>query len=443
MKKFSMSLFRNNKIFSKVFVGVILFNLTSKIVSFIKELFITNYIGITPKLDSYFISQNIYNIIINIVFVGISTCVIPLLLKIEKEHSQETQRKIIGKIFAVGILLNIGIAIGILAFSLLYLGRNQITFYSDEFYTIRLVVLLIPYMLFSFINLFYSALLSVRNYFFWSTMSTAVPSLITILLLILKLEIDQIYILVFGLILGSLVVSIILFFQCRKNNLGMIVNLDFAFDLKSFFKESFFMSSANSLTSVNSVIDQSMAFKIGSNNVSFIEYGNKLQSFFSGVIISSLNSVFTPYFSKLAFSNNYRETKKNLLKLALSLFLPAVLFSLVIAINSEYLVKILFMRGKFNFHNVQIVSRVLMYFMVGFPFYIAGILGVRMITSLGENRYLILLSFTNMSMNILFNLFFMSIMGVFGIALSTSFVYIINTIIIYVILFKLISKRTV
>jgi putative peptidoglycan lipid II flippase len=69
-----------------------------------------------------------------------------------------------------------------------------------------------------------------------------------------------------------------------------------------------------------------------------------------------------------------------------------------------------------------------------------GILGVRLLSSLGLNKIIMLISFLNLIVNIIGNFILMSYYGVAGIALSTSIVYIFSFVSVYISIFIYLSK---
>ncbi len=60
------------------------------------------------------------------------------------------------------------------------------------------------------------------------------------------------------------------------------------------------------------------------------------------------------------------------------------------------------------------------------PFYMVGIIVVRLLSSLRANRFLFFISGINLVLNVIFNVIFMKWWGVTGLALSTSAVYVIS-----------------
>jgi putative peptidoglycan lipid II flippase len=86
----------------------------------------------------------------------------------------------------------------------------------------------------------------------------------------------------------------------------------------------------------------------------------------------------------------------------------------------------LFQHGAFTAEDTQVVSRLQICFALHIPFYIAGMFLVRLISSMQANQFVMWVAGFSLIINIVLNYTFMKWIGVYGIALSTSFVYIFS-----------------
>jgi putative peptidoglycan lipid II flippase len=114
-----------------------------------------------------------------------------------------------------------------------------------------------------------------------------------------------------------------------------------------------------------------------------------------------------------------------------SIALVTIPLTLAMVLLSHPLIRILFQRGAFTAADTKVVGRVLAFLALQIPFYLAAQLGVRFISALKKNSVLTVISAVNMVLNVVFNLILMKYWGVAGIALSTSFVYMVACGLIY------------
>src|SRR5205814_1540824 len=103
-----------------------------------------------------------------------------------------------------------------------------------------------------------------------------------------------------------------------------------------------------------------------------------------------------------------------------------------LVILSHFVVGALYERGAFSSDDTSLVSGVQTMLALQIPFYLGGILLVRVVASLRANRILLWGSALNVCVNVALNWLFMSFMGVRGIALSTSIVYFISFVFVLI-----------
>jgi len=98
---------------------------------------------------------------------------------------------------------------------------------------------------------------------------------------------------------------------------------------------------------------------------------------------------------------------------------------------SEPMTRLLFERGTFTARDTGVVSSVATGLATQIPFFLVGIVGVRLLNAMGKSRSIMLICLVNMLVNVVANYVLMKYMGVSGIALSTSLVYLISCALIF------------
>jgi putative peptidoglycan lipid II flippase len=100
--------------------------------------------------------------------------------------------------------------------------------------------------------------------------------------------------------------------------------------------------------------------------------------------------------------------------------------TLALCFFSKPLVGLLFHGGAFTEQDVQLVGRVAALLCIQVPFYSIGVLYVRAISALKRNQILMWGTTISVVINVVLNYLFMKVLGLPGIALSTSAVYAIS-----------------
>jgi putative peptidoglycan lipid II flippase len=186
------------------------------------------------------------------------------------------------------------------------------------------------------------------------------------------------------------------------------------------------------------LVDQSMAAMLESGSVATLNYANKVVAMILGISSMAIGTAVLPHFSRLIASENWSEVRytfRTYTRLIIMVTIPA---TLILFYLSEPITKLLFERGAFTSQDTQLVAQTQAYYLLQLPFYVLGILGVRLISAMAKNKVLMHISFVNLIINIIGNYFFMQYLGVAGIALSTAIVYALSTGIVF---FYLTNKR--
>jgi putative peptidoglycan lipid II flippase len=180
------------------------------------------------------------------------------------------------------------------------------------------------------------------------------------------------------------------------------------------------------LMSGSSVIDQAMASWLGSGSVSALNYGNKIPAFLSSVGVTALGAAVLPHFSRLVAVGDHQALRHTLKTYARWILLISIPLTALFIASSEWLVRLVFQRGAFQAEDTLLVARIQQMYLLQVPFFVLGILGVRMLVALSKNHLLTIMAVVNLIVNVVGNLVFMRWFGVSGIALSTSVVYMVS-----------------
>jgi putative peptidoglycan lipid II flippase len=130
-----------------------------------------------------------------------------------------------------------------------------------------------------------------------------------------------------------------------------------------------------------------------------------------------------PSFSRLSANQDWAGLRHLLNTYTKLIALVTVPLTVVLIILSEPIIVTFFQSGAFTAQDAHLVARVQSLLFLQMPFYAIGILYVTAISSLRRNQILMWGTIIAISVNILLNFLFMKIIGLPGIALSTSGVY--------------------
>jgi putative peptidoglycan lipid II flippase len=179
------------------------------------------------------------------------------------------------------------------------------------------------------------------------------------------------------------------------------------------------------LMSGSTFVDSAMAASLGRGNVSVLNYGSKVVALALSIVAASLSTVLFPRFSRMVADGNYRQLLRTLagyVKLVLLMSAPLVV---VLVFASQPIVRLLFERGAFTAEDTRAASGVQMWLALEIPFYVVNMIGIRVLSALGNNGSVLRIAALNLVVNIVGDYLLMRWYGVNGIAMSSSLVYVI------------------
>ena len=194
------------------------------------------------------------------------------------------------------------------------------------------------------------------------------------------------------------------------------------------------------LMSGSTVIDQTMASWLGPGSVAALNYGNKIPAFLSGVGVIALGTAVLPHFSRLVAVGDHAELRQTFHTYTRWILMISIPLTAAFIASSEWIVKIVFERGAFRPDDTILVARIQQMYLLQVPFFVLGILGVRVLIAMSKNHLLTIMAVVNLTVNVIGNIVFMRWFGVSGIALSTSVVYMVSMSMILVLVSRSLAQ---
>lgn len=406
-----------------------------------KELIVAWRFGTGDEIDAFVMAMVVPGFVISVVAGSFKSALIPEYIKTrEQQGSKAAQQLFSGvTIWALSLLIVTAIATAIVA--PIYLPFLASGFTPEKLrLTTRLLWSLSPLiLLFGVINI-WGGVLNAGEKFALAAFAPAISPL-SVATVLLSLPSLGIYALPTGLVAGAVLEIVILGIGLRKQQvsvlpewLGRDPNLDrVASQYLPVVTGAFLMCSTN-------LVDKSMAAMLDSGSVAALGYANRVIALPLTLATLALGTAVVPYFSKTIAQKNWSKIEHTFNYYLRLIFVTTVPLTIFLVIASKLIVQILFERGSFNAEDTQLVAQIQICYALQIPFYISAIFVVRLINSLGVNHFLAWGSSINLLANIAANYAFVQWIGVKGIALSTSCVYLISFVFLYTLTKKHLQK---
>lgn len=336
---------------SKIVIIVMIITLFARFFGLLREILMARYYGTSIYTDAYIIANNIPTVVFDTLGQALLTSFIPMYSKICHEENKER-----ANLFTIRLIIYLMIICVILTIVGEVFTKQIVVVFASGVkgkvldITIQFTRILFPSLFaMTLLNLF-TGYLQIYQKFELATSITVIGNLIIILTLIISNIFQNVYIFVWGSLIGIfsqvaiLIPSVIK--QGLLNNKGYLFKRDRYVRLLIPLLVPVFIGSA--LNEINSIIDRTMVSGLGAGAVSTLNYAYKIISLAISVIATPLITFMYPKFSALAAKNdevNFRNSIHKCFNYILVIIIP---ISVIIFVYRSIIVKILFERGNFD-----------------------------------------------------------------------------------------------
>ncbi|TXN35972.1 virulence factor MviN [Flagellimonas hymeniacidonis] len=410
-----------------ILIGVL--TMFAKGFGFFKETIIASTYGLSEILDTFYIAVLIPNFINNVFLSALGSVFIPNYVRESKIS------KNLGPFQANGFVITAGISLIFIVISVLvtdvyvehfFTGHTDIYYQliKTQFYYISPCILLWG------ISSLISKLLNLNDEFTIPVISGVLIPLSILSAIFIWRDSSPEIALAVGTLVGSfLQLSVLLMIASRKKILVLGVPNFKSKNVKLMFAQLPAKVSSGFLTGLLPVTDQFFAAQLAIGSIAALNFGLKVPALLTTIAIVAINSVLLPFFSKLAVESE-KKAFTALFKIIRHLFLISLTITIMFVAFSNSIVELLFERNSFTSENTEIVGKIQTIFLIYVPFTISGMVLVNFLTSINKNNFMALVSFIGATFNIILDIIFMKLYGVYGIAICTTCVVIIRFLIL-------------
>lgn len=429
---------KNATITNVITVGVITLAVSG--ISFFKEMIVANTFGLSELLDTFYIAVLVPSLISGVFLGSFHSVFIPNYvneLKLQKN---------IGSFQTTSFLVTIGVSLLFLIIAFLFTDVYIETFFhghTQEYYDLikSQFYFVAPCILFWGFSSILSGLLTIDDEFRFTTINAIfTPISIIVCLLFFKEELGNV-VLAIGMLIGSFLSFLLLLFVAIKRNIIHLEKPDFvSANIRMLFRQLPAKLSSSLMAGINPLVDQYFSAQLVIGSIAALNYGIKIPSFAISIVGAALGNVLLPYFSKHAIDNRVEAFKK--LQMILKyVTIGSIVVLLILFLLSTPIITLLFERNAFTSSDTMIVSRIQQMYLLQIPSFVTGVIMIKFLTSINKNNFMVFTAVLTLMMNVVLNYIFIKIMGVYGLALSTSIVSITNSILLYIYIKRLIKSN--
>lgn len=413
----------------KATAGIMVISLISRILGFVREMFIAASFGAVMITDAYRMASIIPAIIFSSIAAAIGITFIPVLTEyFHGGDNAKTNR-------FVSNTINSALAVAAIFMVLGYIFADYlVAFVAPGFteeaahLTVRIIRIMFPIVLFNVVMVIATSYLHTKTSFF----IPALAGLLFNLVIISQLAFFShwgIEGLAVATMVGMAAQALVQIPFMMKSGFNYSLILDHRCEgLKKVFFLMLPVLMGTAIGQLNVTINQMMASGLPEGSISALDFGNRVNSMVNSLFGTSVATVLYPSMSRMAFENQIQRLKNVVstgIRVVSFVTMPMAVGLMILA---EPIVRLLFERGAFDSRATDMTSVALFYFAIAIvPLGIGGILG-RVFFSMQDTKTPVLVGFTSVTVNIVLNLLLIGRMGHAGLAFSTAMASIVSVI---------------
>jgi len=413
--------FRSNHV-AKHVLTTTFYAAIGKGVGFLVPFFIAAWFGVSSETDAFFFAYGLI-LLLTIIFSSVvESVIVPYLA--EARAAGNDVGSFVGNVLASG-----GIAMGLIAAFFLLVSKPVLgvvsNFSANDLQLIQLILLQASPLV---VLLVWTSVISGTFYtlklFRIPALSPAFRALITLVSILLLKDKYGIHAVASGYVIAEICHLGLLAYLLRQFT---PIRLDFSFkgagEVRKFIKTSSYMIFGMSIMAFSPIINKTMASWLGPANVSILEYADRLYQIPLSLISLGLLPVLLSHWSEDFYTTNIDEIKRRVVRTVyisgVGVFAVSILFVLI----SAPLAQLAYGRGKFSHEYVAITADVFSLYVIGLGPSLVGLVLGRAFLVFRRTKVFVVFGALNVLVNVSLNFVLMPVLGIYGLALSTTFAY--------------------
>ncbi len=430
----------------RIFSAALLIAVLSTIVKamgFGKEILVARYFGADDALDSFYAAFVLPTFLIGIVANSCSDAFIPTYLQIYEHHGHESAQKLLSSVCTIYLLILLTASLLLALSQAWILPLLASGFGPAKLHRTRLLFyILISTLALSGVSALWRAVLNAHERFTLTAIAPIAFPISIALLLITGAPIWGIYALVSGSIIGLILELSVNGYGVSRLGLRLLPRWHgYDSGLRQVLSQSLPAGASALLMGSTALVDQAMATMLGPGKISALNYANRIVSIVLSVGATSLSIAIFPSLSRLCANGNWESLRRVISTYCYIILLTTVPITLVLIGFSDSIVRLSFQRGAFTMQVAHLVAHVQSLLALEVPFYALCILCASAICALKRNNILLYGTIICVVANVTLNYLFMKVLGLPGIALSTSAVYVLSFIYLRLALNRALSRE--
>jgi putative peptidoglycan lipid II flippase len=423
---------------SKLKIASIIFLISTlflKFSSMLRDLVIAHYFGASSVVDAYNAAMIIPNAFILFMLTGMKDAFVPSYIKYNNVNKgKEHLTNIVKGTFIIGLIISlVGAVLAPVYFPIMYpefeQSAIQLGVWTASIYFIT--VFLVG------INAIYEGYFDANGKYSFATFSQTIVVLCTIGSAIFLHKIMGGYSLALGYLVGTIISFFIKFFYLKPKN---FINWNQKMDKKevfSYYKIFLPVGLTIMVGQINLTVNFLFAGQFGEGVISYLNYAFRLVSIPQAIFGVTTATIIYPILSKAMANKDDLMFKTGIEKGLNVMFLLLAPTVTIMMILMQEVIQIVYERGAFDRQATLATSEVALYYVGSVVFYSIQVIIAKGFYTLEKGHLILRIGFISVVVNAIFSYILSQLIGYKGLALSSSLVGLVYTVLCFIILYRI------
>lgn len=397
-------------------------NFLVKILGLFREILLAQFYGTSIYTDAYIIANNIPAVLFAAIGASIATTFVPMFARVKEEYGEKRANA-----FALHMIECLVLICAVMTI----IGEvfiRQFVFIFASGYEGEVLELTVSFSRILFPTIFALALMNLMGAYLQQHSAFLPIALVPIVgnsLIIISLFLsnitNNIYILVYGTLIGSL--SQVLFYIPWIVKMGIINK-----EKISLFKDNYLsmililiipVFIGEAVNEINSIIDRTLVSGLDIGSVSALNYAYKMINLMIGVFVASIGTVVLPKLSKIAAEKDLLHLQKYGSDLCVIIIMIMVPITISLVVFRIEIIQLIFQRGNFNDLSTLLTGNAMALYAVGLVGMSVRDVLTKIFYSMQKTKIPMVNGIICALLNIILDLILIKKIGLYGAALAT------------------------
>jgi putative peptidoglycan lipid II flippase len=393
-----------------------------KLAATMKEIVVASAYGRSDAMDAFLAAFLIPNLLINLVAESMNQALIPTLIRVRLQQGHARAQQLLSSSMLVTSAMLLAASLAMAAGARLLFPLIGSGFSAAKIdLSVHLFYALLPCVVLGGIASNCTAVLNTQGRFAWPALT---PLLVSVGVMVAALALKNplgIWAIALGTVAGTLLQSVWVGAGMQAG--GYVFRLrwhgpdEATRDVAHQFGPVLLSSV---VASGGLLVDQAMAAMLPAGSVSALVFAGRFVGVAVTLLAGSIGTAVAPHFSELAARRDWQACRASVRSWAIRAAAISTPIALALILGAVPLVRITLQHGAFAARDTKVVAPTLAMYAVQIPFFVVSRVFYRLVIAMRRTDLVFYCGTINLALDIVLNIVLMRVMGVAGIALSTS-----------------------